>query len=947
MDFPLENVLEALHATNDPKQQQDAVEYLYKWGESPGCLHQICEILRTNDDNKFVLGQILPRAKICVVQNWLKYTDEDRTFFRETFSIKFDNYQGEQYILDFLVAIIAEMALKDWPHEWPQCMDYYIQRCADSIEHCIKSFNVIAKILESINDSDNLTTMRRNELNQLAMNHHERFFEILDGSLANYDPNQMRGPVLVLLSSLSLSAPIERIFGIFSLHTFFTNLIVDPQLCQIAIKTLTNILLVRNDADQIFTDHYQEIIVYFMRFFCEFTEEELEELFKEDLQELREVEIAHLELTDEIFEFILRYLEHYTRMLEDACVYEDSIRQPNFSIVHLIYSGLLRTELPYNCVTPYWDLWRDILMRLIKAHRSKNIFDSLTPVAAVFDDELIDQMVESFFEALETAISGGQIKNTSAQAAWVAICSLRSEEVFEFISHQSQISSKMCYALGVLNTVINASQEQQLLEETLPALIEFNQSSQSAEFSCSLLYYLSHSTRSLANLEILMQTFVHLLASNFASEDENLAKSTAAAFMYSASRSPHVYWKINDADGSPLFRIVLNEVNTCAGLAEENALRIFCGIARIAKSIQNEEIRNEIYDMLFNAAITQIQTSDQDSIARGLKLIAQLAEMDLPGVKAKLKDIFVPLLGLVERARDMHETYFFMQSTATIIMIFKQFDLTDAGEAMNMLMEILLNSASMPESALYACNDIRRQFDPVERYADEVREAYVKPFLDHWGIEKVTPVLQFFRFWNIKDVEIENVIDLAASCIIDARATIGKEACKLLRRVFAICSTENAKLVMARREQIIRALFTAISDTYHLQVFDSLAKTILAFYKIALLVHYNMREFDNEVAAVLQENVQFADVRNEVSPKLRQVIGNVEEFKGVLRELLVTIKSANMSDKKLFKREFKLDSIRSQIESLADTEEKSAIKAEELELLPMLAKLSITKNYHE
>lgn len=946
MAFPLENVLEAIHTMRKNPQDDKAQTYLYEWSMSNDCLNQICQILREQPDDHYLLLSILPRAKKCVVSNWVKYPENARTFYKETFSIKFDNFEGHQGILDYLVEIIAEMALKDWPHDWPSCMDYYIQRCADSPEHCIKSFSVISKILEQISESDNLTTQRRNELTQLASDLTEQFFNILNGALSNYDPELMKGPALNLLKSLCLTAPIEKIFETFSLQAFFTNLILDEKLNDLAIQTLSNILMKRKDSDQIFHEHYQEIIVYLMRFFQNFEDEKLQALLEDELRELKEIEISHLELTEEVYEFILKYLFRYTHMIEDMCVYEDSITQPNFTIVQLIYYGILNTEPSESCIESFWDLWRDILMRLVKSKKSKNIFDSLTPVTAVFDDELMNQMIESFYNSLETAISGGTIKNLSAQASWVAICSMKSDDVFSFIQNQTQMTPKICYALGILNTVLNMQMEQEVLETTLPALLNYNQSASSADFSCSLLYYLSHSTRSISAIPLLLQSFVHLLAENFSSEDEKLSKATSGSFMYSASRSPQIFWKNKQSDNTtPLYEEVVKGCNQWASLSEENALRIYCGIARIAKSMTNqEEERNVIYEYLFDGAISQLQSDDGEAISRGLKLIAQLAEMDLPGVKPRLNAIYVPLLGLVEHARDMRDSLFFMQATATLIMIFKQFDISDVAEATKLLMDILLNSTAMPESALNAINDLRRQFPPVESYGDQVRETYVKPFLAMWEHEKVMCVLQYFRFWIIPEEDLQNIIELATNCIIDARATIGKEACKLLRHVFEICRDGNHNMIIQNSKNIVHTLFTAISDTYHLQVFDSLAKTLWEFYKVINLMSINKTEFDNEVANVLSENVIFADVRNEVSSKLRTVTATLDGFKDVLRELLVSIKAANMSDKKLFKRQLKFDSIRQQLESLADIEEKSAIKAEELELLPMLAKLTISKN---
>jgi hypothetical protein len=104
---------------------------------------------------------------------------------------------------------------------------------------------------------------------------------------------------------------------------------------------------------------------------------------------------------------------------------------------------------------------------------------------------------------------------------------------------------------------------------------------------------------------------------------------------------------------------------------------------------------------------------------------------------------------------------------------------------------------------------------------------------------------------------------------------------------------------------------------------------------------FSVNQLDKDVIACLSHVCADQQVLSDFAKYLRGCYANLDEFLRGLREFMVAIKCASASDKNLFKRELEMDAMLAELMAMVDGEEKSAIKAEELDILAGLGALKL------
>ena len=953
MNFTVDQVLEAFAAMNgtDNDAINAASQYIYEWTNSNSSLPQMCEIISNVDDPKILL-QVLPAVKNQIISRWMNFNKSMHEAVRNMFCNRVVDYHGNDKVIDFIIDIIAELALKDWPHEWPDCLENFINSITTSQELCVLDFHIIGRIVSAVHQATTLTTSRRNELIALINENTPRFIEMVGWALQNVEENVIQEPVICMLCPLCLTAPIESILTEGMLNAFYTDYCLKENTRKITIKALENLLLIRPDCEDVFNDTIDELLMLFLRTLNppeeEPPKEEQEQQQQNEGEQEEKPDLSPLPFYDEIYIFILEYLDKYAAKIEDL-IGDDEIDQDTVELIQNIYTGVLNHPPIDEYIEEFWMLWSNILLRLRRANMSKNRFEILKPVSEIFTD-MIPAIRESLFAGFNTAMHEGKLRSVYIQAAWMSLSAVDTEGMCQFLIETGEPSTKFCYALGLVDCTLSTSAEEAILNDCLIQLIEYNQQAEDIEYSKSLLYLLARSMRFITREDLLVNIFIDCIIQFLQSDDLEVIQSAASALLYSATRMPHAFINPITVSGNtfPLVEKLIDHLSTWAGLETNCAVSTFQAVGKIALRLPEGDLRNAVYEALFSNSAQQL-TSDPDEIVRGLTLIRNLAEMKLPDSMNNFISLYQPLKAIVEHARDTTESYFFKEASSTIIMILKPYPYVDIQEGANDFMETLLTAENMPETALSEINDMRRNFPPLQRYSDQIVEKFVHPMVqvlmeDAKDFISGTPALEYFRVFDIDDNDLENILDLTLRCIMDARTLVCREASKLLRRLIERCKgTQAQSIFIDHRDSVLSNLFNSITDTYHLQVFDQLCKALYQFYLLILSSTFPKAQFDNDVATSLNEYVRDKTVCTNIAAELRKQSASYDKFIDVLRQVLVTIKAASSTDKNLFKKELKLDSLRKELETMVDETEKGAIRAEELELIPLLSKLSITR----
>ena len=950
MSFTVDEVLAALHALlgADTAEVEAANEYIFQWTSSNSALPQMCEIIDNATDISILL-LVLPGAKNQIISNWVKYNRQMHESIRNMFCNKVVEYAGDNRVTNYIIDIITQIALKDWPHEWPDCLENFINSITVSQELCVLDFHIIGRIVSAVHSTDTLTKTRRDELIAIINENTPRFIEMVGWALQNIDENVIQEPVISLLCPLCLTAPIESILTEGMLHAFYTDYCYKENTRKTTIKALENLLLIRPDCEDVFNDTIDELLTLFLRTLNPPEEEQTpEDQQQADGEKEEKPDLSPLPFYDEIYIFILEYLDKYAERIEDL-IGDDQIDADTVELIQNIYTGVLNHPPTEEYIEEFWMLWSNILLCLRRANMSRNRFEILKPVTEIFTD-MIPAIRESLFAGFNTAMHEGKLRSVYIQAAWMSLSAVDTEGMCQFLIETGEPSTKFCYALGLVDCTLSTSAEESILSECLMQLLEFNQQAEDIEYSKSLLYLLARSMRFITREDLLVNIFIDCIIQFLQSDDSDVVNSAAAALLYSATRMPNAFINPITVNGStfPLIEKLIDYIPNWAALEDKSAVATFQAVGKIALRLPESDLRNAVYEALFSSAASQL-TTDKDEIMRGLHLITTLAELKLPNSMDNFISLYQPLKALVEQSRDITESLIFMHAASTIVMILKPYPYTDIQEGANDFMQTLLTCENMPESALSAINDMRRNFPALQQFAEPITEKFVGPMVqilmhDAKEIIPGTQVLEFFRTFDIEDSDIENILDLTLRCIQDARTAVCREASKLLRRLIERSKgTQTQDIFVEHRDSILTNLITSITDTYHLQVFNQLCKALYQFYLLMLSTSFPKAQFDNEVSNALAEYVSDKTTRNNIASELRRQTASYDKFIDVLRQVLITIKAASSTDKNLFKKELKLDALRKELETMADENEKGAIRAEELDLIPLLSKLSITR----
>lgn len=609
----------------------------------------------------------------------------------------------------------------------------------------------------------------------------------------------------------------------------------------------------------------------------------------------------------------------------------------------------------------FWLLWRGILSRMCRAFKSVNRFDALKPVTLLFQ-EVLPMLREALYAALPSALNGAKVASVSVMMCWMFMCKLDVDAMVEFLGQQS-VEIHLPYAYGLVDCMLPNKVEQEHCLARLVEMIGVNEGEQSIEFGVSLLYMLSRATRLISQPQLAL-AFADNLCQFLGHEDESVVKAAASAFRYTAFRLPSMY--LNKHEDQYLIVHVIGALGGAGEFEEKPAVQVMTSIANIAAIVPEKEVRDEIYEYILG--FVRSLFSDEETIMRGIAVINAIARLKLNGMREHLLT-FAP--ALTELAAGVAaggvSTLYFKEATATLMMILSNFEFQEVSEPAYALMEVVTSATAMPESALFAACDFRAIFpaaDPI--YYDGLLEHFVMPLKSTFEEDMVAvePVLHFFRTFTIRDEAIPMLYELSTDCITDSRVSVAREASKLLR-LLIVRALENGDTgpVVEGSEKIIGSIFSALTDTFHNEIFNSLTQTLKNFYDTIAISNINKIEFDNKCVKIVEGCVSRSLLRlepgkNESDPgfaelmahfrdlirafpsEIRKKRGDIDQFRKSIRDMLVATRSASATDKRLFKKEIKLSSLRKELEDLAAVEQKSAIKAEELELLPMLEKFS-------
>jgi hypothetical protein len=698
------------------------------------------------------------------------------------------------------------------------------------------------------------------------------------------------------------------------------------------IETLLNVFVLNPETSVVATDALSNLLLKRVgaREFAETVLDEVVRLLSRIVDE---------NLPRHFLIFIMGLFTEYGPIIEEMCYGGDTCDQEMtdwvLSVCRLILSAANWDEY----CDEFWALWRHILMCVYRCLNSHNKFDLLNPCLALYRD-LIPEIRASLYIAFGGACEGGKLKSANCQTCWIYLASIDKEGMIEFLEVQ-RASSCLCFAIGLLDCCLSGTEEYELLLKVLPRLFEYHQRTSTVEFGTALLYMLSHSIRFLNRVHSFLVVFGASLVEFMNSPDYRVLSSACNAFLYVSIRHAAMLTK----DPDPVFAVMQPHINGwIRNFDKKNSARVVKAVANIGAAQNNAESRVPIYNILLDSIGYLLSSVDHDTVFKGITLLNVLSTLSLPDAQPIFFAMLEQLIGLLNQGRENGDERLLQMSIETITAVICTFDFEPIKMVIDGFVGALLTLHDFPELALLAVSSLRMKFIHMEVFYDRIFKTHVEaiiPKLAETGIEAFA-VLRFFRRFKKDPRTLNMVSEAAVRHLSDERIEVSREASKLLKSVlYHFYDQQELSDIVAGRSQLLGAMFTTLTDGFHLPVFTSVAKTLAVFFQVITASSYPVEKLDDDVVASLVSVCSDRQFLLDFAKYLRGCYADLSQFMASLREFLVAVKCASASDKSLFKRNIEMDTVMLELMNLVQSEEKSAIRAEELEILPALAALSI------
>ena len=896
----------------NPDDYKTANDVIMEWKSSSQCLIQSIQIaVESEEDNVvFTAGCV---AHECIVSMWNQCPQNLRVNIRNTICSKLLNFKGTSKTRGKLIEMIVAIGLKDWPEEWSDFLSGFINSAADSPEICILDFEIIADLITEIHSTETITNQRRKQLIDEFDKSTPELLAMTNWAIQNIDFQDVGLNIIKCLKALCLTAPKAILLVDGFIKSLFTIFVMNETTHEVGIETVINLLIKRTDAHEIVNDNLDEII--------------------EIINEIINIGIPPLLVT-----FLIQFLTEYGSNIEEMCYGDESIDEELINWTLTIYRLILSNPPIEEHNEDFWYLWRTILYRYYRASKSNNKFDLLQPCIQMYQN-LIPEIRESLYIGSQSAGEGGKLKSINCQTCWIFLTSIDKKGMIEFLSSR-QPSTSMCYALGLIDACLSNQEEYKLLIQILPILFGYQAKSQSIDFGVALLYALSHCIRFLNQESTFLEVFGGCLLNFLNSENNTVRSASVNALYYVSFRRPLLLCKPPTPVYDGLSRVIGDMI---AKFDFKHSVKLCKSLASIASAQTIESIIHDVYDLLFSSISQLTSSNDTQSVVNGLQIINEITKMKLNNgdiIFSQFVDLLIPM---IKEIMVNNESYFTLVAE-TMTSVIDTFDFETIKMIIDQFVGILLQLPQFKDASLIIFSSLRKHFIQMEVFYQMIKDKFIQNVLPNLSKTRVEAfsILKFFKKFSIHIETIGILLEISVHFVTDERIEVSKEAAKLLRKIILyLYENQTIDDLVNERMQIMGALFSSLTDTFHQPIFNSLSKALNSYIQAITSSTYSMTSFDNDVATILKGLTNNNEMLLNFSKYLRTNALDIGQFSSGIREFLVSIKCASRSDKNLFKYEIKLDKLTDELLNLVSNEEKDAIKAEEVETLPDLANLTL------
>lgn len=922
MSFARETIEDALRKLSaGGEASQRANELLMKWIDTPSGIVQAIQIISQSTDNGLIF-QAANVTQTFIDQKWMNYPVSDHRYVRDTLCEKLVNFNGPAFIRAKLIALVVSVAMKDWPEEWPECLDNFINSTQNSPEMCVLDFEVIATLIHAIHESDTITSFRRKKMIDLVNNSTKLLLDCIEWALT-LDQSIVGESLCRLIEVLCLTAPPDLLLRPGMLEYIITQLVRNETTSVSATGALTNLFVRRPDARDFAPGLLEEVLQLLARIVSE-------------------------EIPEHFLVFIMQFFREYGSDIEEMCFHDDEPDEEVMGWVVAVYRLILqKAASPDEYSEDFWLLWRNVLVRYARIVKSSNRFDQLLPCFRLFR-ELIPEIRESLYISLASAAECGKLRSLDCQTCWICLATADKEGMVEFVkSMLGNPTPSLCFAVGLLDCCLNGQEEYSLLSAILPALLNYNQAMigkktlnvNPFEFGTALLYALSHSVRFLGRRKEILGAFGQCLIAFLNHPEPVVFNAAANALFYISNRQPSLLFRRE----APICDALLENINELvASRPAKVTSKIVKALALMASEAKNPEDKGRFYEAAFGPVLGLLSSGNDESIESGIGIIRDLSKMKLEGSEPVFFNALEALYPVFERTVQAGNEVLITILTETITDVIYVFRFEDVKAVIEGFTAQLLQLPFRDIALMTFCR-LRRKFVQMDVLYEKIYTSQIEPILPTLRETQFEAlgVLSFFRMYRKEPAVLHVVSEVAIHFVKDERLDVSKESAKLLHSLFNYLYDQHQFTdIVNGRVVILTALFDALTDNLHRPILRALAKALDGFFLCIANSTLPTSKLDEDVVNVLLAKTPNKEMLTNFAGFLRGSYSDFPKFFDALHEFLVALKCASISDRHLFKREIEMDAMEQLLSSFVAGEEKNAIKAEGAEALSDMKQLA-------
>jgi hypothetical protein len=912
--FSRESIEDALRAlgSNSPDEIEPAHQLILAWRDTNASIRAAIEIV-CESDNETILFQAAIVALLDIETRWMSYVPYDRAYIRDRLCTRLIEFRGSELVQNKLIELVVAIALKDWPSPWDDCLASFIATIRVSVAFCVLDLKILAALVTAVHASSTVTNMRRRALIRLVQDATPQILDAVEWVLDTFPLDATGPPMCELLESLCLSAPPDMLLRPGFLGALVNCFVPNRETSESATRALVNLTIERPDAHSIVPSIIEELVSLLSG-------------------------VVHEQVPDDFLLFMVRLLTEYGSIVDALCFPsepDEPLVEWTTNVYRMLLSGV---AVEKHCVE-FWALWKSAVGRYSRAIRSRNPFDALQPCVRLFGG-LIDEIRECLFMAFAMTAEGGGLRSKDCQTTWIFLTSVDKDSMVAFLGEQRPTPA-LCYAIGLVDCCLTGAEEATLMRRALPLLFEHNQTVRTIEFGASLLYAVSHSIRFLTRYPGFLTAFGTCLCAFLNADDGDVRSAAVNALLYVATRRPLLLVR----DPEPICRRLSGGIRgwVVEWDNHKHVLKLAKAMAAVAAAVLNVDVRIALYEPVFAPIHELLLSSDPDRLELAYSLLQLLCAMKLPTAESAFMELLTRLSGILENAQIQRADGILTMAIDAITILLLTFDFESIATILEAFVTTLLGFAGFHELALVSVSKLRRKFVQMEVFYEALYATHVDPVLPTLPETHVEAfgVIRFLRRFRKRPELIGVTCQIGLHFLTDGVVEVAHESAKLLTRlVVEMGEAGDFWAVVDGRVPLMTAMFTVMTDGFHLTMFRSIAKLICAFFRVVSTSPQTIAVLDQEIVKILlpvtsdtQMIVNFARFLRTSYADLTQVIIAMNDF-------LVAVKCASASDKQLFTRGFEMDQMLAELVNLIDESEKDAVKAEpEIDLVELIRTL--------